>query len=121
MYAEDLDLCWRLAQRGWRRVLEPQVAVSHVGNASGVQAWGDLRTGRWLDATYDWYRLRHGPSQTRVLAAVNSAGVAYLLGPVLARKAAGRPLQDWQRELPRAFTHHLRALLRGGGVAGAAS
>jgi GT2 family glycosyltransferase len=76
MYVEDLDLCWRLRRRGWRIRLDPTVDIPHVGNASGAQAWGGARTARWLDATYDWYALEHGPAAARVWGVVNAAGIA---------------------------------------------
>ena len=34
MYSEDVDLCWRAWQRGWKVVYEPAAAVSHVQGAS---------------------------------------------------------------------------------------
>lgn len=34
MYAEDVDLCRRLRQAGWRVVFEPGAEVTHVGGAS---------------------------------------------------------------------------------------
>ena len=110
MYVEDLDLCWRLAEAGWRRIFEPEVGVVHVGNAAGSQAWGASRTGRWLDATYDWYRLRYGEFATRRWAFVNTTGVLARLAPVTVRWAARRPLQEWERDLRRALPHHLRVL-----------
>ncbi len=110
MYVEDLDLCWRLAETGWRRTFEPQVSVIHVGNAAGSQAWGTGRTGRWLDATYDWYRLRHGDFAVWRWAVVNTAGVLARLAPASVRWATRRPLEEWQRDLPRALPRHLRAL-----------
>jgi GT2 family glycosyltransferase len=76
MYVEDLDLCWRLRQAGWSVWFDADVAVPHVGNASGVQAWGESRTRRWLDATYDWYALVHGRWRARTWAAVNASGMA---------------------------------------------
>jgi GT2 family glycosyltransferase len=91
MYVEDLDLCWQLAQSGWRRRLEPSVAVMHVGNASGRLAWGDERTARWLDASYDWYRLRHGAGAAWLWAVLNTIGVAaHIAGAVPYRIVRGR-------------------------------
>jgi GT2 family glycosyltransferase len=75
MYVEDLDLCWRLGQAGWRRRLEADVAVPHVGNAAGGLAWQGGRTARWLWATYDWYGLRHGRWALRLFAATNVMAV----------------------------------------------
>jgi N-acetylglucosaminyl-diphospho-decaprenol L-rhamnosyltransferase len=34
MYAEDLDLCWRLNRDGWRVAYEPAGSVVHVQGAS---------------------------------------------------------------------------------------
>jgi GT2 family glycosyltransferase len=78
MYVEDMDLCWRLHQRGWRCRLEPRSVVAHVGNAAGKQAWGASRDARWWAATYDWVRFRRGLPAARRYARVNTAGV-YLL------------------------------------------
>ena len=38
MYAEDVDLCWRLWRAGWRVAYEPAGRVVHVGAASTDQA-----------------------------------------------------------------------------------
>ncbi|MDP9074482.1 MAG: glycosyltransferase, partial [Actinomycetota bacterium] len=76
MYVEDLELCWWLAQRGWRRRVEAEVAISHVGNASGELAWGRDYTGRCIDAIYDWYQRDRGPAPVRAVAALNTLAVA---------------------------------------------
>jgi N-acetylglucosaminyl-diphospho-decaprenol L-rhamnosyltransferase len=34
MYVEDVDLCWRLRQGGWRVVYEPRATVTHAQGAS---------------------------------------------------------------------------------------
>lgn len=68
MYAEDLDLCWRLAQRGAPTVLAADVTVTHVGNAAGEQAWGDERSVRFWTATYDVIKLRRSAIAARVAA-----------------------------------------------------
>jgi GT2 family glycosyltransferase len=77
MYVEDLELCWWLDRHGWRRRLEADVAIPHVGNASGAQKWGDARAARWLEATYDWYRLAKGRWAMNVWAATNIAGLLW--------------------------------------------
>ncbi|HEY2214438.1 MAG TPA: glycosyltransferase family 2 protein [Acidimicrobiales bacterium] len=79
MYVEDMDLCWRMHQAGWGVRLEPSAVVAHVGNASGVQAWGTTRTVRWWEATYDWVRFRCGVPYARRFAGINSLGVGWLL------------------------------------------
>jgi N-acetylglucosaminyl-diphospho-decaprenol L-rhamnosyltransferase len=88
MYVEDMDLCWSLHQQGWRCRLEPDTSVLHVGNASGELAWGDSRSSRWWEATYDWYRLRRGVPSVRRWALMNSAGVLLQLAIASLRRVS---------------------------------
>jgi hypothetical protein len=53
--------------------------VLHIGNASGRLAWGDKRTERWLEATYDWYRFRRGVAAARCWALSNTVGATLVL------------------------------------------
>jgi N-acetylglucosaminyl-diphospho-decaprenol L-rhamnosyltransferase len=80
MYVEDLELCWRLAGSGWRRRLEGDIAVPHIGNVAGAQQWGDRRMARWLEATYDWYRLDRGRAQMEGWAILNVVGLVWSVG-----------------------------------------
>lgn len=111
MYTEDLDLCWRLAARGWRRRLVPDVSVTHVANAAGHQAWGPARTERWLAAAYDWYGLRHGRGAARRWAAANCAGAAFRLALLRWRRARRAPIEAWEEALAPALAVHRRAVL----------
>ena len=106
MYVEDLDLCARLRDDGWRVVFEPAAVVRHVGNAAGEQAWGAGRTRRWLDATYDWYERRHGAGATRRWAAINAVAVAGRCAAWTALRAAGS-----RRGPDRAAVRHLAATI----------
>lgn len=109
MYVEDIELCWWLAERGWRRRFEADVAIPHVGNASGDQAWGEAYMGRCFDAMYDWYERDRGRAGARAWAALNAVRVASRTGiGVLARRPEAH-LAALRRELP----HHTRVLLRG--------
>jgi N-acetylglucosaminyl-diphospho-decaprenol L-rhamnosyltransferase len=75
MYAEDLDLGWRLAQAGWTTLYVPEARVLHYGAAAAEQAWGDdARLDRWTDATYAWMLRRRGLVRTRLVAALNVGG-----------------------------------------------
>lgn len=92
MYVEDLELCWWLSQRGWRRRLEAAAEVVHVGNAAGAQAWGAGRTRRHVAASYDWCRRDIGEAATRRWALVNVAGTLWWSSTrILAALARGRP------------------------------
>ena len=114
MYVEDVDLCWRLASRGWRRRLEPDVQVMHVGNASGAQAWGDARTDRWMAASYDWYARTFGRAAMRRWAAVNATGVGVQLAGALPGALLGsRPRRARVRELAHALPRQVGTLVAG--------
>jgi GT2 family glycosyltransferase len=39
MYTEEVDLCYRLTQRGWKLCWIPQAQVIHLGEASSRQAY----------------------------------------------------------------------------------
>ena len=107
MYVEDLELCWRLHQRGWEVRLCPEVTVPHVGNAAGAQAWGSTRETRYWLATYDFLRSARGPWRTRGLATVNV--LAVLLHA--AANAAGSLIPGSRRHPRRAVARGLARLL----------
>src|SRR4051794_41011338 len=74
MYAEDLDLGWRVSRAGFTTHYVPSARVLHHASAATTQAWGDERTLRWLRSTYAWMLRRRGPVRTRLTAAINVAG-----------------------------------------------
>jgi GT2 family glycosyltransferase len=112
MYVEDLDLCWRLAQAGWRRRLEPDVEIQHVGNAAGAQAWGETRAARWMDLTYRWYARTFGRGATRSYAAVNVLAIlVHVLGLAPLALLGSERRRARLRELGRVAPAHLRALV----------
>jgi GT2 family glycosyltransferase len=92
MYAEDLDLGWRLAQAGWPTVYVPSAHVTHAVAAATSQAFGDERVARAQARTYAWMLRRRGVVRTRAAALINLAGAAaratFSRGP--ARAAARR-------------------------------
>lgn len=89
MYAEDLDLGWRLRGAGWTTRYEPDVHVSHAESAATVQAWGDERHARWHASTYDWLARRRGRGFAKVIAFVNVAGFLLRAAVCLLPAAAG--------------------------------
>ena len=75
MYAEDLDIGWRLHRAGWQTRYEPRAEVEHESSASTEQAWGDAgKTERWQRSTYAWMLRRLGAPRTRAVAAIQIAG-----------------------------------------------
>ena len=76
MYAEDLDLGWRLRRARWHTLYEPAAVVDHHSAAATTQAWGSGLTARWQRATYAWMLRRRGWPTTRAVAAINVIGCA---------------------------------------------
>jgi N-acetylglucosaminyl-diphospho-decaprenol L-rhamnosyltransferase len=74
MYAEDLDLGWRLRQAGWRTRYTPSAVVLHEESAATRSAWGEERHRRWHEASYAWMARRRGAAVARSVAAINVAG-----------------------------------------------
>jgi len=54
MYGEDLDLCYRIVERGWRVVYYPRVTVLHIKGAASRK-----RSERSIVAFYDAMRIFH--------------------------------------------------------------
>jgi GT2 family glycosyltransferase len=112
MYVEDLDLCWRLAQAGWRRRLEADITVMHVGNASGIQAWGEARATRWMAESYAWYAETLGTAAARRWATVNVAAiVAHLAGCMPGALLGSSWRRDRIRQLVGVLSVNARALV----------
>ena len=110
MYAEDLDIGWRLHAAGWATRYEPQARVLHESSASTDQAWGEGgKVERWQRSTYAWMLRRMGAPRTRVGAAIQIAGQAVriaLLTPAArlapARYGRRRDAARWWMRLHRA-------------------
>lgn len=77
MYAEDIDICWRLAEAGWQTRYEPGSVVRHEVAASTRQAFADDRERRHLTAGFDWMVKRQGIGKAKAYALVNSIGSAF--------------------------------------------
>jgi GT2 family glycosyltransferase len=98
MYVEDLEWCWRAAQRGWEIWFEPAAVVVHVGNASGAKRYGDRRTETYMRNTYRFFAREHGGVASAAYRALNVTGSA--LG--YARARIGRDpgtAAYWRREI----------------------
>jgi N-acetylglucosaminyl-diphospho-decaprenol L-rhamnosyltransferase len=75
LYAEDLDLCWRLARAGWSTHYEPAAAAEHaVSAATRSASWGTEREIRAQASAYAWMGRRLGPARAGLTAAINVGG-----------------------------------------------
>ncbi len=93
MYAEDLDLCWRLKRAGWSVRLEPAAVFEHLEAAATDEAFGAERGLRSRAAIYAWMLRTLGAPRTRLVAAISVAGclaraLVALTGAVARRRGA---------------------------------
>lgn len=108
LYAEDLDLGWRLHDHGWITRYEPSARVRHESGAATAVAFGDARTERFMAATYDVLLRRRGRARTIITAALNIAGAGSRMAwmaPLASRSPRWAGAHDANR---RWFSAHLR-------------
>ena len=103
MYAEDLDLGWRLREAGWHTRHVPAAVVRHASGASTAQAWGEERTLRWQAETYRWLRRRRGRAYARAAYLTNLAG---------SRARAALDAEGWRAQRAREWTDLHRSAWR---------
>ncbi len=112
MYAEDLDLGWRLHRAGWATRYVPRAQVLHAESAATTQAWGGARHARWHASTYAWMARRRGFAVTRLVAIINVAGYLFrwLQASVAAASGsrAAHPLRERAFQAARAHAIGLR-------------
>lgn len=83
MYAEDIDLGWRLRKTGRLTLYVPEAHVHHEQSAAARIAFSDEREARHLAASYRWIERRRGR-----LAAAASAAISIAVPRTLAALAA---------------------------------
>ena len=77
MYAEDLDIGWRLRDSGWATRYEPRAHVDHESAAATTQHFGPELAPHWQRATYGCIARRRGVTNARVVAALNTLGALW--------------------------------------------
>jgi GT2 family glycosyltransferase len=110
MYAEDLDIGWRLHNAGWATRYEPRAHVDHESAASTSQLFGPELAPHWQRATYGCIARRRGTGYARVVALLNMLGATLLWLRLVLRarrdpKLAGSRDAHWRWVLV-----HLKAL-----------
>jgi N-acetylglucosaminyl-diphospho-decaprenol L-rhamnosyltransferase len=113
LYAEDLDLGWRLRRAGWATRYEPGAVVDHVSAAATGQVYtaAGAIAERWQRSTYGWMVRRRGLAVTWAVAAANAAGAAarwLVMAP--AAVLAPDPWRERHHLLGRWAAVHLSAL-----------
>jgi N-acetylglucosaminyl-diphospho-decaprenol L-rhamnosyltransferase len=75
MYAEDLDLGWRLAKAGWTTRYEPAAVVHHHESAASKVAFGGQEgvVDKWVRANHAWMVRRQGLARTWAASGIAAA------------------------------------------------
>jgi N-acetylglucosaminyl-diphospho-decaprenol L-rhamnosyltransferase len=112
MYAEDIDIAWRLTKARRPVFYEPSAIVHHAVSAATRQAFGDFeRDQRHMLASYVWLARRRGTFVARLTAVLNVTGAALRL-TALYPLAAVSPGRRRARDLARRYLALHRAGLR---------
>ena len=79
LFAEDLELGWRLRDRGWVTWSEPPARVLHDSGAATRPAFGAERSTRFMTETYALIARRCGRAGALATALVNVLGAVVRL------------------------------------------
>jgi GT2 family glycosyltransferase len=90
MYAEDLDLGWRLHRAGWATRFEPRALIDHESAAATTQLFGPELAPHWQRSTYGFLARRRGNAYTRGVAALNLLGAVWRWALVMLRPGVSR-------------------------------
>ena len=111
MYAEDLDLAWRLRDAGWVTRYVPSARALHAESAATSVAFGDEKGFHFMAATYRVLARRRGPLHAWTTALINfvSVGTRLVVAIPLARVLPSwRARRDFYRGWFRAHRQAMR-------------
>jgi N-acetylglucosaminyl-diphospho-decaprenol L-rhamnosyltransferase len=112
MYAEDLDLAWRLARAGCASWYDPEARVVHHLSVAAARAFGDedSRAIRWMAANYRWLGRRRGALYPVAYGAVQLALGTLRFARGSLGAAIGRPgARDRRERARRGLARQVRA------------
>jgi N-acetylglucosaminyl-diphospho-decaprenol L-rhamnosyltransferase len=89
MYAEDIDLCWRLHALGWRTRFVADAEFVHLGGSSSSLRWSDRERGEQIGRA-EAYIIREHLPPARAAAAIACMRVG-LAARVVAFRLLGKP------------------------------
>lgn len=85
MYMEDIDLCYRLAQAGWKTRYEPEARVLHVKGGTVEGRRGPRLVLSFHAGMWRFYRHHYAPGRSRLTTAAVYAGIGAKLLIALGR------------------------------------
>ena len=104
---DDMEFCYRAGSAGWKTVYLPQAEITHYGNRSGVQVFGDvhgIEKARTRIAAVDYFQRKHFSAAhsyiIRSLLGLGSFAISLMMRAVLLvdgqnQAAATRAVHSW--------------------------
>ena len=65
LYMEEVDLCYRIRQKGFKIIYLPEAKMTHLAGGSSAQAW-ERSQRNFFDSTFRYFR-KHFPQKVRTL------------------------------------------------------
>src|SRR4051795_93431 len=93
MYMEDLDLCYRFAQAGWKTWYEASVSAEHVKGGTSGPLRSPRLTYHFHYGMLRFYRAHYAPQSSKLLNGVIYAGIAAKLAVTVVRTELRRLLR----------------------------
>ena len=87
MFAEDMDLCWRLQQAGWGVAVVPEASVTHIEGVSRARAPRAMVRAHHVSALRFEVRTARGARRLLLPLAALVLGVRYLVLTILSPRA----------------------------------
>lgn len=94
LYAEDLDIGWRLKRAGWATRYEPRAIVHHEEAAATTQLFGSELAPHWQRSTYGFLARRRGSVNARAVAILNLTGALWRWARTASRVGHDKGLVD---------------------------
>jgi N-acetylglucosaminyl-diphospho-decaprenol L-rhamnosyltransferase len=113
MYAEDLDLGWRLHDAGWVTRYVPGAVVEHESSAATTQLFGQELAPHWQRSTYGAIARRRGVAYARAVALLNLVGAVLRWAMLVARERRDPGLAELRAAHARWVGVHVDALRPG--------
>jgi GT2 family glycosyltransferase len=92
LYGEDLDLCHRARERGWRTIHVPEARARHARNVSATSRFGLARDAAVVEGELRFYARRRGIAAAGCYRAVAAAkfGLKAVLATLAGRRTSAR-------------------------------
>lgn len=114
MYGEDLELCMRVHDLGWRITFAHDCRIVHLNHKSSEKKYGDERIDLCQKQAYEIYRRRTGVLLMSILLLIHTAGalirVCYFGLRAMARGGARDYFSSQAKFYNRSLRYHLRAI-----------